>query len=248
MTKFICSFNKFWNNLDRKIITTQNNQEIFMNLIWQIGLFVLFILVNLAAFLWAPLAEGLGEYTRILYYHVPVAWITVLAFLINAVFSILYLKKREMKFDLIAESAGQMGFLFCVLATVTGSVWAKMSWGSFWNWDPRETSIFILLLIYAAYFALRSAIEQPDKKAALSSVYSIIAFVTVPFFIFIVPRVYSSLHPDPLINTQAKIQMESKMLTTFLSSMFGHTVLFIWIFKRKIDIVLLKLKIRKLEK
>jgi len=219
-----------------------------MNLIWQIGLFLLLILVNLAAFLWAPLAEGLGEYTRILYFHVPIAWITVLAFLINAVFSTIYLKKREMKFDLIAESAGQMGFLFCVLATVTGSVWAKMSWGSFWNWDPRETSIFILLLIYAAYFALRSAIEQPDKKAALSSVYSIIAFVTVPFFIFVIPRVYSSLHPDPLINTQAKIQMESKMLTTFLSSMFGYTVLFFWIFKRKVDIVLLKLKIRNLEK
>jgi heme exporter protein C len=219
-----------------------------MNIIWQIGLFLLLILVNLAAFLWAPLAEGLGEYTRILYFHVPSAWITVLAFLINAVFSIIYLKKRELKFDLIAESAGQLGFLYCVLATVTGSVWAKMSWGSFWNWDPRETSIFILLLIYAAYFALRSAIEQPDRKAALSSVYSILAFVTVPFFVFIVPRIYSSLHPDPLVNTQGKIQMESKMLTTFLTSMFAYTILFIWIFKRKVDIVLLKLKIRNLEK
>ena len=219
-----------------------------MNLIWQIALFIFFILINLAAFLWAPLAEGLGDLTRILYFHVPVAWITVLAFLINAIFSIMYLKKRDYKYDLIAESAGQLGFLYAVLATVTGSVWAKLSWGSFWNWDPRETSIFILLLIYAAYFALRSAIEQPDKKAALSSVYSIIAFVTVPFFIFIVPRVYSSLHPDPIINTQGKIQMESKMLTTFLSSMTAFTILFFWIFKRKVDIVLLKLKIRNLEK
>lgn len=219
-----------------------------MNIVWQIGLFLLLILVNLAAFLWAPLAEGLGEYTRILYFHVPSAWITVLAFLINAIFSIMYLKKRDIKLDLIAESAGQMGFLFCVLATVTGSVWAKMSWGSFWNWDPRETSIFILLLIYAAYFALRSAIDQPDRRAALSSVYSILAFVTVPFFVFIVPRIYSSLHPDPLVNTQGKIHMESKMLTTFLSSMFGYTVLFFWMFKRKVDIVLIKIKIRKMEK
>jgi heme exporter protein C len=218
-----------------------------MNLVWQIALFLFFILVNLAAFLWAPLAEGLGDLTRILYYHVPVAWITVLAFLINALYSVIYLKKRDYKYDLIAESAGQLGFLYAVLATVTGSVWAKLSWGSFWNWDPRETSIFILLLIYAAYFALRSAIEQPDKKAALSSVYSIIAFVTVPFFIFIVPRVYSSLHPDPLINTQGKIEMESKMLTTFLSSMVAYTILFFWIFKRKVDIVLLKLKIRNME-
>lgn len=218
-----------------------------MNLIWQIGLLICFILINLAAFLWAPLAKGLGELTRVLYYHVPVAWLTVLAFLINAVFSILYLKKRVLKFDLIAEASGQLGFLYAILATITGSVWAKLSWGSFWNWDPRETSIFILLLIYAAYFALRSAIDQPDKKAALSSVYSILAFVTVPFFIFIVPRIYSSLHPDPLINAQGKIQMESKMLTTFLSSMFAYTVLFFWIFKRKVDLVLLKLKIRNME-
>jgi heme exporter protein C len=218
-----------------------------MNKIWQFGLLIWLSLVTLAAFMWAPLAAGLGEYTRILYFHVPVAWVTVLAFLIGAFYSILYLKKRQIIYDHIAETAGQLGILYCVLATVTGSVWAKVSWGSFWNWDPRETSIFILLLIYAAYFALRSAIEQEDRKAALSSVYSILAFVTVPFFVFIVPRVYSTLHPDPIINTQAKINMDGKMLTTFLSSLFGFTVLFFWIFKRKVDLVKIKLALRKLE-
>ena len=218
-----------------------------MNKIWQFGLLIWLFLVILGAFLWTPLAEGLGEYTRILYFHVPVAWVTVLAFLIGAVYSILYLKKRQIIYDQIAEAAGHLGLLYCVLATVTGSVWAKVSWGSFWNWDPRETSIFILLLIYAAYFALRSAIEQEDRKAALSSVYSILAFVTVPFFVFIVPRAYSSLHPDPLVNTQAKINMDGKMLTTFLSSLLGYTVLFFWIFKRKVDLVKIKLELRKME-
>ena len=212
-----------------------------MNKIWQFGLFVWLFIVCLAAFMWAPLAEGLGEYTRILYFHVPVAWVTVLSFLIGAVYSILYLKKRQIIFDHIAEVAGQLGLIYCILATVTGSVWAKVSWGSFWNWDPRETSIFILLLIYAAYFALRSAIEQEDRKAVLSSVYSIFAFVTVPFFVFIVPRIYSSLHPDPLVNADAKINMDGKMLTTFLSSLFGFTVLYFWILKRKIDLVKIKL-------
>jgi heme exporter protein C len=218
-----------------------------MNKIWQFGLFIWLILVCLAAFMWAPLAEGLGEYTRILYFHVPVAWVTVLSFLIGAVYSIIYLRKRQIKYDHIAEAAGQLGLIYCILATVTGSVWAKVSWGSFWNWDPRETSIFILLLIYAAYFALRSAIEQEDRKAVLSSVYSIFAFITVPFFVFIVPRIYSSLHPDPLVNANAKINMDGKMLTTFLSSLFGFTVLYIWILKRKIDVVKIKLALRKLE-
>lgn len=218
-----------------------------MNKIWQFALLVLLSLVIISAFLWAPLAKGLGEYTRILYFHVPTAWVTVIAFFLGAVFSIMYLKKRDIKYDLIAEGASQLGLVFCILATITGSVWAKVSWGSFWNWDPRETSIFILLLIYAAYFALRSAIEQPDRKAALSSVYSLLAFVTVPFFVFIVPRVYSSLHPDPLINQQGKIHMEGKMLATFLSSLGAFTVFFFWIFKRKVDLVLMKLKLSKLE-
>ena len=210
-------------------------------------LFVWLSLVIYGAFFYAPLAAGLGEYTRVLYFHVPVAWITVVAFALGAIFSGIYLKKKEVKYDLWAEAANKLGFLFGVLATVTGSIWAKVSWGSFWNWDPRETSIFILLLIYAAYFALRSAIEHEERKAALGSVYSILAFVTVPFFVFIVPRVYSTLHPDPLINTQAKINMDSKMLITFLSSLFGFTVLFLWMFYRKIDLVKVRLAIRKME-
>jgi heme exporter protein C len=218
-----------------------------MNRIWPIGLFLWISAVCLAAFLWAPLAEGLGEYTRILYFHVPVAWVTVLAFLIGAAYSIVYLKKRDILYDKIAESASQLGLIYCILATVTGSIWAKVSWGSFWNWDPRETSIFILLLIYAAYFALRSAIEGEDRKATLGSVYSIFAFVTVPFFVFVVPRIQSSLHPDPLINARAKINMDSKMLITFLSSLFGFTVFFFWIFKRKIDLVRIKIGLRNRE-
>lgn len=219
-----------------------------MNKIWQLGLFLWLTAVCIAAFLWTPLAEGLGEYTRILYFHVPTAWITVLAFMIGAAYGIAYLKTRKILYDHIAESASQLGLVFCILATVTGSIWAKVSWGSFWNWDPRETSIFILLLIYAAYFALRSAIDQEDRKAALGAVYSIFAFVTVPFFVFIVPRIYSSLHPDPLVNTQATINMDGKMLATFLSSLFGFTILFLWIFKRKIDLVKIKLTLRHLEK
>jgi heme exporter protein C len=197
------------------------------------------------AFLYAPLAKGLGEYTRVLYFHVPTAWVTVVAFFLGALFSVLYLRKRDIRYDYYAESASQLGIVFCILATTTGSVWAKVSWGSFWNWDPRETSIFILLLIYAAYFALRSAIEQPDRRAALSSVYSLLAFVTVPFFVFIVPRVYQSLHPDPLINTEGKINMDSRMLTVFLSSLFGFTVLFFWMLKLKLDLVHMHLRLKR---
>jgi len=216
--------------------------------LWTVLKFLLFLwlgAVIVGAFLYAPLAQGLGEYTRVLYFHVPTAWVTVVAFFLGALFSVIYLRKRDIKFDYYAESASQLGILFCILATLTGSVWAKVSWGSFWNWDPRETSTFILLLIYAAYFALRSAIEQPDRRAALSSVYALLAFVTVPFFVFIVPRVYQSLHPDPLVNTQGKINMDSRMLTVFLSSLFGFTILFFWMLKLKFDMVNMHLSLKR---
>jgi heme exporter protein C len=202
---------------------------------WKFLLGVYLGIVIIAAFLYAPTAQGLGESTRILYFHVPCAWLATIAFLISAIAGILYLRKSSRIYDLWASSSAQIGLIFTILATITGSIWAKAIWHSYWNWDPRETSIFILLLIYAAYFALRSAVENEEQKARLSSVYSILAFVTVPFLIFIVPRMVESLHPDPLINTKGKIEMNSKMLTVFLGSLSGFTGLFVWLLKIKLD-------------
>lgn len=220
--------------------------------ILKIILFIWITLVIVGAFLYAPTAKGLGEFTRVLYFHVPMAWITVLAFLLSAIYSILFLKNKKMKFDHQAEAANQLGILFAILATVTGSIWAKMAWGSFWNWDPRETSIFILLLIYAAYFALRSAIEQEDRRAALSAVYSILAFVTVPFFIFIVPRIYEGLHPDVVGEvvkaSDKKMVMGPRILLVFLSSLAGFTAFFVWMVKMKFDLIKHRLRIKELEK
>jgi heme exporter protein C len=184
-----------------------------------------------------PFIPALGDKARIIYLHVPMSWIAVLAFLVSMINSIGYLKSHDLNKDLVAYSSAEIGFLFSILATVTGSLWAKFNWGSFWNWDPRETSIFILLLIYGAYFSLRSAIENPEQKAKLSSVYSIIAFVTVPFFIFIMPRIVESLHPeDAIINKQGKITMNPVMLTIFLSSLAGFTMFYFWMLDLKVRV------------
>jgi heme exporter protein C len=175
-----------------------------------------------------PSIPGLEEKGRIIFFHVPTAWVTVVAFLVSMAYGIRYLRKGSLEDDIRSVSAAGLGFLFCILATITGSIWAKFNWGSFWNWDPRETSIFILLLIYGAYFALRSAIEGDEKRARLSAVYSIIAFVTVPFFIFILPRIVESLHPDPIINRQGQLHMNRTMFLIFMSSLSGFTALFFW--------------------
>lgn len=181
-----------------------------------------------------PIVPGLEDKARILFFHVPMAWVTVVAFMVAMVFGIKYLAKRNMDDDTKSVASAGLGLLFCILATTTGSLWAKFSWGSFWNWDPRETSIFILLLIYGAYFALRSALETEEKRATLSAVYSIIAGVTVPFFIFIMPRLVESLHPDPLVNNRGKIDMNGTMLVIFLSSLAGFTALYFWLWNLKV--------------
>jgi heme exporter protein C len=170
------------------------------------------------------------------------AWVSVVAFIMSLIFGIQYLRKNDIIYDHKASIAAGMGLLFSILATVTGAIWAKFNWGAFWNWDPRQTSIFVLILIYGAYFALRSAIESDETRAKLSSVYTILAGITVPFFIFILPRIVESLHPDPIINTEGKIKMDGLILAIFLSSLAGFTALYFWIFSLKVRIVKLKMK------
>ncbi len=193
-----------------------------------------------AGFLWAPLVPGLGPTTRVLYFHIPSAWITVVALAWSMVHSILYLKRKRLEHDDHAASAAELGLLFCIVATVSGSMWAKAVWHSYWNWDPRETSIFFLLLIYGAYLALRSSIENDERRARLSAVYSAIAFVTVPFLLFIVPRLYFSLHPDTIINTRGKVDMDPRIRTAFFAMLIGFTGLFFWILNLKVRLLRLE--------
>ena len=158
--------------------------------IWMAG-------VVISMFLVIPQYAGLGDAGRIIIMHVPTAWVTSLAFAVSALYSALYLWRRDAGHDAAAVAAAEVGFVFCILATVTGAIFAQFVWGVFWNWDPRETSILVLLLIYAAYFALRSAIDDTDRRRRLSAVYNLFAAVTMPFLLFVAPRVAeSTLHPN----------------------------------------------------
>ena len=183
-----------------------------------------------------PYIVGLEERARILYFHVPMSWIAFLAYIVSMIMSIRYLRNPSPRLDIIASSSAALGTLFCILATVSGAIWAKFNWGSFWNWDPRETSIFVLLLIYGAYFVLRSAIEQEETRARLSSVYSIIGAIAAVFFIYIAPRIYGGLHPGsaddsnagPVISQQAGTLDLLKQI--ILSMAFcAFTMLYFWL-------------------
>lgn len=227
---------------------------------WKIFLFLLLCFVSVAGIAFPivqsptkwyefPLIVGLEQNAKIIFFHVPTAWLTVIAFLLSTIFSVKYLRKKNLDHDAKSYAAAQLGMMFCILATVTGSVWSKFAWGSFWSWDPRQTSIFALLLIYGAWFALRSAIESEDKRATLSAVYSVIAFLTVPFFIFIMPRIMTGLHPGSADDTNAgpivNFKMNSSMLLIFFLSMIGFTILFFWMWQLGYKSLILKEKTNK---
>ncbi len=195
----------------------------------------------LAGFLWAPVVPALGETTRVLYFHIPSAWVMVVGLAWSMLHSVLYLRTRRLEHDDQAAAAAELGVLFCIGATVTGSVWAKVKWGSWWNWDTRETTIFFLLLIYAAYLALRSAIEGEERRARLSAVYSVIAFVTVPFLIFVVPRLYATLHPSPIIPAKGEAgSMDPRISVSFTAVLAGFTALFFWVTSLRVRLLRLE--------
>jgi heme exporter protein C len=198
-------------------------------MLWRTLIFVWIAGWMITALLFAPLVPVLMETTRILYFHIPAAWIAVLALGWCMVHSVLYLVKRDLKHDDHAAAAAELGLLFTVVATISGSLWAKAMWGAYWNWDPRETSIFFVLILYTAYLALRGSIEGDEKRARLSAIYSAVAFVAVPFLMFVVPRMYETLHPDPIINTRGKVDMDPMIRISFFAMLIGFTALYFWL-------------------
>jgi len=187
--------------------------------------------VILAAFLWLPAAKQFAqpEAARIIVFHVPNAMVAVVAFLVSTIYAIKYLKGRDLMDDAKSATSAQLGFMFTLLATVTGAVFAQIQWRTAWNWDPRESSILILLLIYAAYLALRSSTDGAERRASLSSAYSIIAFVTVPFLVFVLPRVMFSLHPPDTLTSRGGLDTTYRIV--LFASMIGFMGIYVWMFR-----------------
>ena len=184
------------------------------------------------ALLWAPPMAGFAgldgespQTGRILFFHVPVAIVSFVAFIVAAFWSIRYLVKRDLAADRAAAAAVGAGVLFCVLAIVSGAVWAQVQWGAAWTWDPRQTTILLALFFYGAYLTLRDTIEDPEARARLSAAYGALGAIVAPFLFFVLPRmVESKLH-----NAPGSTRMGSDILLVFLASIAGHVALFFWI-------------------
>ncbi len=169
-------------------------------------------------------SPDIAENYRIVFFHVPAAVSSFIAFTLTFIFSILFLRSENYVRDVQASSSSKFGFAMITAALISGSIWAKVAWGSYWNWDPRETFVLILWFAYAAYFALRTSIEEYATRAKYSAIYALFAYVTVPLSYF--SAKISALHPT---TSELKFDAERGMLLglMILSFLFLYVAFFL---------------------
>lgn len=185
-----------------------------------------------AIIFFVPPIKGLGDLAKIIFFHVPTAWVSVVAFFTSAFFAAKFLREQNYSFDKLSARAARLGFVFVLLSTVSGAIFSKLTWGAYWNWDPRQTTIFVLILIYGAYLTLRAAVSDEKIRAKVSAVYSLLSVLTVPFLVFVLPRMYFSLHPSPVLNTSGRVEMDSIVLIVLTAAVVDATLIFIQLMKR----------------
>ena len=181
-------------------------------------------------FLYVPTERLMGVVQRIFYFHVPVAWLAFLAFFIVFMFSILYLWKRQSRFDIVARSAAELGVIFTSLVLISGSIWARSAWGVWWVWEPRLTSALVMWLIYFAYILVRSYTVDPERGARFAAVVGIVGFIDVPIVALAI-QLWRTQHPSPLIFEGG---LEPKMLATLLVSVAAFTTFFVVLLRLRV--------------
>jgi heme exporter protein C len=190
-----------------------------------------------------PALSILHETIRNLYYHVTMWFGMLTIFAVSFIYSIKYLNKATHERDIIASEAANVGLLFGTLGLVTGSIWAKFTWGSYWSNDPKELCAAIAWLIYMAYFVLRNSFSDIDKRARISAVYNVFAFVLVIPILFVIPRMTDSLHPgnggNPGFNTY---DLDSDLRKVFYPAIIGWTLLAVWLLNLRVRMKRIELK------
>jgi heme exporter protein C len=200
----------------------------------------------LLGFWYAPVdASTMGFSQKIFYYHAPIAETALVAFGISFVAAIAYLRTQDVKWDRLGYVAVRLGLLFSILVMITGMIWGKASWDVWWAWEPRLTTFLLVCFLYAAYFVLRSVVEEEQRRATYAAVFAIIAFIDVPITFFATRFLPEGLHP--VVISSSGSGMEGSMLVSFLISMLGMTLLLVALLRRDYSIEELKDRVTDLK-
>jgi heme exporter protein C len=185
-----------------------------------------------SGFLLVPADATQGDVQRIMYVHVPSAWLAYLAFFVTMAAGIGYLVRRDRRFDRVAAASAEIGVLFTGLAIATGAIWGRPTWGRWWDWDPRLTTTAVLFLVYVGYLLLRSVVEDPDRRARVAAVVGILGFLNVPVVHFSVLW-WRSLHQPPTVIRPGDPTIDHLLLAQLLFSVVAFTLLYTWLLGRR---------------
>lgn len=211
---------------------------------WPLLLAILMLIDLYLIFLYAPREAVMGDLQRIFYFHVPIAWNALLAFGVTFVCGLRYLRSRRLELDLVAVASAELGTLFTTLVLITGSLWGRGAWGTWWVWEPRLTTAFILWLMYVFYLLLRRHIANPETARRFSAVYGCIAFINVPIS-FMSIRWWRSIHP--VVIEARHINMEPAMTATLLYSLVTFTLLYLMLLRQRLRLARLAGEVREMK-
>lgn len=187
------------------------------------------------AALFTPFEAKQGAAQKIFYIHVPAAWVAFLAFALVAVASGVFLWLRDQRLDRFAESSAEVGVVFTTVVLITGPLWAKPIWGTYWAWwDVRLVSTLFLWFIYVAYIVLRGAVESPGLRARYSAVLGILGALLIPF-IHLSVYLFATMHPLPIVGKPSSPSLPREMLMTLLLSLFSFTLLYFAFVRSRYD-------------
>ena len=214
-----------------------------------VSIIVLGISTYLAVF-FAPTEKVMGEVQKVFYFHIGTAWTALLGFILAAVFSVVYLVNKDLKWDRLQVAAIEVSLVFFLITIVLGSIWARPAWNTWWTWDPRLTTAAVTELIYIAYFMLRQGIDDPERRARFGAVYALVGGLSAPITFFAI-RLFRTIHPVVVGGANAEAQggfaMTSNMKVAFFFALFAFTIIFVDLFWNRVILGNLEDKVEQLK-
>ena len=202
---------------------------------WLVAVVAALLLADLALiFLWAPTEIVLGEVQRIFYFHVPSAQVGFMAFAVVAVGSVGYFWKRTAKWDRLAHSAVEVGVMFFTVALISGAIWAKPVWGTWWTWDPQLTTTFVLWVVYLVYLMVRAYVPSKEQAARYSAVIGIMGFPLV-LLVYRAAELWAGIHPGTVVGPVAESDaVDNDISLVFNFSLATFTLLFVYLLSQRV--------------
>ena len=182
-----------------------------------------------------PADASQGDVQRIMYVHVPSAWLAYLAFFVTLIAGLVYLARRDLRYDRIAVASAEIGLVLTGLTIVSGAIWGKATWGKWWDWDPRLTTTAILFVVYAGYLLIRQSIVDRRRRARIAAVFGIVGFLNVPVVHFSVLW-WRGLHQPPTVIRPGQPTIDGLLLAELLASVVSFTLIYLWLLRRRIEL------------